>query len=62
MAGSSPRPPAAHIAERGANYYTPALHGLEVHICPDPKRIIEFLPRFARLALFAVPAADLGKS
>ena len=47
--------PAAHIAERGANYYTPILHGLEVHICPDPKRIIEFLPKVRPAWFFAVP-------
>jgi long-subunit acyl-CoA synthetase (AMP-forming) len=47
--------PAAHIAERGANYYTPVMHGLEVHICPDPKRIIEFLPKVRPVWFFAVP-------
>ncbi|MDQ5894932.1 MAG: long-chain acyl-CoA synthetase [Actinomycetota bacterium] len=47
--------PAAHIAERCANYYTPVMHGLEVHICPDPKRIIEFLPKVRPAWFFAVP-------
>jgi long-chain acyl-CoA synthetase len=47
--------PAAHIAERGANYYTPLIRGLEVHICPDPKRIIEFLPKVRPTWFFAVP-------
>ena len=47
--------PAAHIAERGANYYTPVMHGLEVHVCPDPKRIIEFLPKVRPSWFFAVP-------
>jgi len=47
--------PAAHIAERGANYYTPVMHGLEVHVCPDPKRIIEFLPKVRPAWFFAVP-------
>ena len=47
--------PAAHIAERGANYYTPIMHGLEVHVCPDPKRIIEFLPKVRPAWFFAVP-------
>ena len=47
--------PAAHIAERGANYYTPVMHGLEVHVCPDPKRIIEFLPKVQPSWFFAVP-------
>ncbi|MCO5315617.1 MAG: AMP-dependent synthetase/ligase [Solirubrobacterales bacterium] len=47
--------PAAHIAERAANYYTPVTRGLEVHICPDPKRIIEFLPKVRPTWFFAVP-------
>ena len=47
--------PAAHIAERGANYYTPALVGLEIHICPDPRRIVEFLPKVNPTWFFAVP-------
>ena len=47
--------PAAHIAERGANYYTPMMRGLEVHICPDPRRIIEFLPKVRPTWFFAVP-------
>src|SRR5207237_10188660 len=36
--------PAAHIAARGAPSYLPALRGLSVDICPDPHKIIEFLP------------------
>ena len=36
--------PAAHIAERGAHYYLPINLGLTVTICPDPRKIIEFLP------------------
>ena len=47
--------PAAHIAERGANYYTPVLVGLEIHICPDPRRIVEFLPKVNPTWFFAVP-------
>lgn len=47
--------PAAHIAERGANYYTPMMRGLEVHVCPDPRRIIEFLPKVRPTWFFAVP-------
>lgn len=47
--------PAAHIAERAANYYTPMMRGLEVHICPDPKRIIEYLPKVRPTWFFAVP-------
>lgn len=47
--------PAAHIAERAANYYTPVMRGLEVHVCPDAKRIIEFLPKVRPSWFFAVP-------
>jgi len=47
--------PAAHIAERGANYYTPIMMGLQVHICPEAKRIIEWLPKAKPTWFFAVP-------
>ena len=47
--------PAAHIAERGANYYTPIMRGFQIHICPDPRRIIEFLPKVRPTWFFAVP-------
>jgi len=47
--------PAAHIAERGANYYSAVMKGFEVHICPDPRRIIEFLPKVRPTWFFAVP-------
>lgn len=47
--------PAAHIAERGANYYTPIMRGFQIHICPDAKRIIEFLPKVRPTWFFAVP-------
>ncbi len=47
--------PAAHIAERAANYYTPVMRGLQVHICRDPRRIIELLPKVRPTWFFAVP-------
>jgi len=47
--------PTAHIAERGANYYSAVMRGFEVHICPDPKRIIEFLPKVRPTWFLAVP-------
>ncbi len=47
--------PAAHIAERNANYYTPVFHGLEINICPDPRQIIEYLPKVRPTWFFAVP-------
>lgn len=47
--------PAAHIAERGANYYSAVMKGFEVNICPDPKRIVEYLPKVRPTWFFAVP-------
>ena len=47
--------PAAHIAERGANYYLPVVKGLEIHICPDPREIVQFLPQVRPTWFFAVP-------
>jgi long-chain acyl-CoA synthetase len=47
--------PAAHIAERGAHYYLPMIRGLKVVICPDPRKIIEVLPKVKPTWFFAVP-------
>jgi len=47
--------PAAHIAERGAHYYLPINRGVTVHICPDPRQIIDFLPQVRPTWFFAVP-------
>jgi long-chain acyl-CoA synthetase len=47
--------PAAHIAERGAHYYLPVVRGLTVEICPDPRKIVEFLPQVRPTWFFAVP-------
>jgi long-chain acyl-CoA synthetase len=47
--------PAAHIAERGAHYYLPVTKGIEVSICPDPRTIIDFLPKVRPTWFFAVP-------
>ncbi len=47
--------PAAHIAERGAHYYLPMTKGVEVSICPDPRTIIDFLPKVRPSWFFAVP-------
>jgi long-chain acyl-CoA synthetase len=47
--------PAAHIAERGAHYYLPIVAGIEVTICPDPRRIVEYLPKVRPTWFFAVP-------
>jgi long-chain acyl-CoA synthetase len=47
--------PAAHVAERNANYYLPIVRGLSVTVCADPRRIIEFLPKVNPTWFFAVP-------
>jgi long-chain acyl-CoA synthetase len=47
--------PAAHIAERGANYYFPVCYGLSVTICPDPRKVVEFMPQVNPTWFFAVP-------
>jgi long-chain acyl-CoA synthetase len=47
--------PAAHIAERGANYYLPVVYGLSITVCPDPRAIIDFLPAVRPTWFFAVP-------
>jgi long-subunit acyl-CoA synthetase (AMP-forming) len=47
--------PAAHIAERGANYYLPVAMGGSITVCPDPRRIAEFLPKARPTWFFAVP-------
>ena len=47
--------PAAHIAERGAHYYLPVIRGCTVTICPDPRKIVEFLPKVRPTWFFAVP-------
>jgi long-subunit acyl-CoA synthetase (AMP-forming) len=47
--------PAAHIAERGAHYYLPMTKGVQVAICADPRKIIEFLPTVRPTWFFAVP-------
>jgi long-subunit acyl-CoA synthetase (AMP-forming) len=47
--------PAAHIAERGAHYYLPVTYGLQVTICPDPRKIADFLPKVRPTWFFAVP-------
>jgi long-subunit acyl-CoA synthetase (AMP-forming) len=47
--------PAAHIAERGANYYLPVIRGCTVYVCPDPRQIVAFLPVVRPTWFFAVP-------
>jgi long-chain acyl-CoA synthetase len=47
--------PAAHVAERNAHYYLPVTRGVSVAVCPDPRRIAEFLPKVNPTWFFAVP-------
>src|SRR5262249_50072122 len=47
--------PAAHVAERNAHYYLPVTRGLAVHVCADPRRIAEYLPKVNPTWFFAVP-------
>ena len=47
--------PSAHIADRGANYYLPVILGATIHVCPDPRTIIDFLPTVKPTFFFAVP-------
>lgn len=47
--------PAAHIAERAAHYYLPVIKGPQVNICPDPRKIMEFLPEVRPTWFFSVP-------
>ncbi len=47
--------PLAHIADRGANYYLPAMLGASITVCSDPRTIIDFLPKVNPTFFFAVP-------
>jgi long-chain acyl-CoA synthetase len=47
--------PAAHVAERNAHYYLPVVRGLSVTVCPDPRKIVEFMPKVRPTWFFAVP-------
>jgi long-chain acyl-CoA synthetase len=47
--------PAAHIAERGAHYYLPVIRGVSVTVCPDPRKVVEFLAQVHPTWFFAVP-------
>ncbi len=47
--------PAAHIAERGAHYYLPVIRGCSVTICPNPREIVDWLPKVRPTWFFAVP-------
>jgi long-subunit acyl-CoA synthetase (AMP-forming) len=47
--------PAAHIAERCAHHYLPIAYGFQVTDCPDPRKVMEYLPVVRPQWFFAVP-------
>ncbi|HWP64957.1 MAG TPA: long-chain fatty acid--CoA ligase [Candidatus Limnocylindria bacterium] len=47
--------PSAHIAERALNYYFPMLAGATITTCPNPRQIVEYLPKVRPAFFFAVP-------
>ncbi|GIW41773.1 MAG: putative fatty-acid-CoA ligase FadD [Candidatus Binatia bacterium] len=47
--------PTAHIAERALDYYLPVLLGATITTCPNPREIIEVLPKVRPDYFFAVP-------
>jgi long-subunit acyl-CoA synthetase (AMP-forming) len=47
--------PSAHIAERALNYYFPMLSGATITTCPNPRQIVEYLPKVRPTFFFAVP-------
>ena len=53
--------PAAHIAERGANYYLPVVNGLHGHDLPGPTRDRR-VPAAGDADLVLRRAADLGEA
>jgi len=47
--------PSAHIADRWAGLYAQMFYGNCVYCCPDPRKIVEFLPQVRPTWFFAVP-------
>src|SRR3954454_3107210 len=47
--------PMAHVAERNVSHYLPMLCGFTVTCCPDPRKVIEYLPEVRPSWFFAVP-------
>jgi long-chain acyl-CoA synthetase len=47
--------PMAHIAERAVGHYLPMLVGATVTSCPDPRKVMEYLPEVRPSWFFAVP-------
>ena len=47
--------PAAHIAERMAHHYLPAIFAGTVTACPNPREVLSYLPQVHPTWFFAVP-------
>jgi long-subunit acyl-CoA synthetase (AMP-forming) len=47
--------PSAHIAERMAHHYIPAIFAATITCCPDPREVLAYLPRVHPTWFFAVP-------
>src|SRR5947209_11528848 len=47
--------PAAHIAERTAHHYIPAVYAGNITCCPNPRDILSYLPQVRPDWFFAVP-------
>jgi long-chain acyl-CoA synthetase len=47
--------PAAHIAERMAHHYIPAIYAATVTCCPNPREVLSYLPQVRPTWFFAVP-------
>ena len=47
--------PAAHIAERMAHHYLPAIYAGSITTCPNPREVLSYLPQVHPTWFFAVP-------
>jgi long-subunit acyl-CoA synthetase (AMP-forming) len=47
--------PMAHVAERNVSHYLPMLCGFTITCCPDPRKVMEYLPEVRPTWFFAVP-------
>jgi long-subunit acyl-CoA synthetase (AMP-forming) len=47
--------PSAHIAERNAHHYIPTVYAGTITCCPDPRRVLDYLPLVRPTWFFAVP-------
>jgi long-subunit acyl-CoA synthetase (AMP-forming) len=47
--------PSAHVAERMAHHYIPAIFAVTITCCPDPRQVLSYLPEVHPTWFFAVP-------